>query len=78
MSPREQLSAIAEAMHKLATLQQNLWHALREELAEAGIRVHTPSELAAQQALQQIAGADGPRSVAAWRRFVAELRGEGR
>ena len=52
--------------------------ALVAVLEASKAREEWPSELAAQQALQQIAGADGPRSVAAWRRFVAELRGEGR
>lgn len=47
-------------------------------LAASKAREEWPGELAAQQALQQIAGATGPRTVAAWRRFAAELREEGR
>ena len=33
-----------------------------------------PGELAAQSALQQIAGRKGPRTAQAWRRFVEQLR----
>lgn len=52
--------------------------ALVDFLAASKEQEAWPSELAAQQALEQIAGAAGPRTVAAWRRFVEELRGEGR
>ncbi len=48
MTPREQLEAIAVRMHQLSDLQQKLWRTLREELAEAGVKVHAPAELAAQ------------------------------
>ena len=47
-------------------------------LAESKDREEWPCELAAQQALQEIAGTVGPRTVAAWGQFVEELRGEGR
>jgi polyphosphate kinase len=49
MTPREQLAAIAERMHLLSNRQQALWRALRSELAEAGIRVLAPPELAAHE-----------------------------
>ena len=36
-----------------------------------------PGEVAAQHALQQIAGADGPRTAQAWQNFVEQLRAGG-
>ena len=46
MSPREQLAAISVTVRGLAEQQQRQWRKLRAELAEAGIGVYAPDDLA--------------------------------
>lgn len=48
--------------------------ALVSFLEQGKQRNEWPEELAAQKALQQMSGAAGPRTAAAWRRYVEQLR----
>ena len=45
-TPREQLAAISLKIRELSDKQQELWGVLRRELADAGIKVQVPDQLA--------------------------------